>query len=318
MGKLSKLVTFAGLAACDNNWGPINTPIDIIAQTYPEGCGTDAEACIQCYECFHQSIDGVPSGGNNCLAGPWDIIQVMPYYKEWCMTTPGFNYTGPAGYDGLNNDFLDLECDEGQTRMRTSCAAEASLRTDNARADYQIDRKSISVQARLYDEGELGLVFGEQYKLDESRQGQYYCTSDGCNSLALSSGPTRITRNDELSCIQCQTSDQSDLCWRLPGALESEVCSSETTACSIIVQGSCNNYNGAGDDINDCQFQNEEIIRGCAGKIISSSYFSIAESLPDLKLCLVPEMNESRETILSQRKTEGCFQSDLCNRQQIT
>ena len=266
MGKLSKLVAFAGLAACDNNWGAINTPIDIINQNYPNGCGDDGAACIQCYQCVHQSVDGVPSGGINCLTGPWDDISVRPYFKEWCMTTPGVDYQGPAGYSGIYDDFLNLVCDDGQTKMRSSCAAEASLRTDNTMSDYRIDRRGISVQASLYDENQLGLVFGEQYKLDESRQGQYYCTSDGCNSLALSSGPTGLTRNDELSCIQCQTSDKSDLCWALPGALEPEVCDSGTTACSIVVQGSCNNYNGVGDGPNDCQFQNEEIIRGCAGK----------------------------------------------------
>ena len=63
---------------------------------------------------------------------------------------------GTAGYDGVNGDFLNLECDEGQTRMRTACTATASLRTNNDFSDYQIDRKSISVQARLYDDGELG------------------------------------------------------------------------------------------------------------------------------------------------------------------
>ena len=266
MGKLSKLVAFAGLAACDNNWGPIPTPDDVIAQD--GNCGNNDEACITCYKCLHQSIDGVPSGGNLCLAGPFDTVTALPYYKEWCLVTE-VDYQGTAGYSGTNGDFLDLVCDEGQTKMRSSCAAEASLRTDNTRSDYRIDRKSISVQASLYDDNQLGLVFGEQYKLDESREGQYYCTLDGCNSLALSSGPTRMTRNDELSCIQCQTSDKSDLCWALPGALEPEVCDSGTTACSVIVQGSCNNYNGVGEGTNDCQFQNEEIIRGCAG----TSYF---------------------------------------------
>ena len=144
MGKLSKLVAFAGLAACDNNWGAITTPIDIINQDYPNGCGDDGAACIQCYQCLHTSVDGVPSGGINCLAGPWDDIQALPYYKEWCLVTDD-EYQGTASYSGVNGDFLNLVCDQGQTKMRSSCAAEASLRTDNSLSDYRIDRKSISI-----------------------------------------------------------------------------------------------------------------------------------------------------------------------------
>ena len=95
MSKLTKLIAFARFAVGeDYQWGPIATPIDVIAQQCPAGCGDNGEACIQCYGCLHQSIDMEPQGGLACLAGPWDDIEARPYYKEWCMTTPGHDYTG--------------------------------------------------------------------------------------------------------------------------------------------------------------------------------------------------------------------------------
>ena len=85
----------------------------------------------------------------------------------------------------------------------------ATLNTDNEMSDYRVTRSASSVQARLYDENELGLVFGDQYKLAESRTGDYYCTDSNCNSLNLQTPPIRSVNRNDLECLVCSTKDKT-------------------------------------------------------------------------------------------------------------
>ena len=288
----------------DYVWGRVSPPFATMPNQYPADCGPNGEACITCIMCTHQSVDNNPSGGLNCRQGPYDNIDKHPYYKEWCTATPGYySRYGPAG---INNDFLNLVCDEYQTKMRTGCQVWALLQTDNEMADYRITRGVFAIQASIYDNNEMGLVFGDQYKLEDSRTGNYYCTNDNCNNLDLQQPPidystaagSSLTRNENLQCAQCATKDKEDACWNDPSTIDSVDCYGAGASCEIRFTGSCNNYNGAAEgEGNDCTFANEEISRGCSTR----------------------EMNgETRQTNLRQDRRFGCFAFNECNGFSVT
>ena len=282
----------------DYVWGRVSPPFSSMPNQYPADCGLNGDACITCLMCTHQSVNNDPSGGLNCRQGPYDNIDKHPYFKEWCTATPG--YYSRYGTSGINNDFLNLVCDEYQTKMRTGCQVWASLETDNEMADYRITRGVFAIQASIYENNELGLVFGDQYKLEESRTGDFYCTDENCNNLDLQSPPidytsaigSSHTRNN-LQCSQCATRDKEDACWNNPSTIGTVECLGVGSSCQIRVTGSCNNYNGATEgDGNDCMFANEQITRGCSTR----------------------EMNgETRQTNLRQDRRFGCFEFNACN-----
>ena len=260
-----------------------SVPTGVIPGTTADCLKDGINQCIECIGCTYFNFDGQDQGGTNCRAGPFDGIQAIPYYREWCRNN---NSTAPSDYAGNNQDFHDLECADDHTKIRTFCTVRVEARTDNDHVDYRIRRGVRGIRAQVYDDGSLGLpVLGGRYEMQSLRRATVHCLGDNCNEIEVADNAppqTREPRHESFQCKSCRYTKDADgnvdneNCLTNPSLIESEECFYEPEepegsgqlfheggekGCMLRAERSCNNFQGGNEF---CSNQNEWFVRGCS------------------------------------------------------
>ena len=258
-----------------------------------DGSGTNH--CIQCINCFYQNYDGTAQGGSVCFEGAGEA---KPYFNEWCV-----NPTDESNsvYDGINGDFLDLECGPNHVKVRTMCTVRVEVRTDNDHVDYRLYRGARAIRADIVDNGLLGLPsFGGRYNLHELRRAKAHCVGDNCNDLDVTPLEQTSARDTGLQCKSCTYSKDLD------GNVVDEDCVSNPTTsvtcdsspgCMIDATKECISFYG---DNQNCYGNTEILRRGC------SDYDEDTEGSTEQQLT-------QTETTVYQLREQGCLEINSCN-----